>query len=136
MRSRKTPVNPNGIKGSFDNVGVYPFSDTISEINDYPIFSVEIAFCYPAGKSHARYSMPDKFGISARVMKFPDPDACWSRTAGSLMIVDISQTSRTPKYANVTATPNVIAISPYALANSRDFKDEEAGKTEERLPLE
>lgn len=78
--------------------------------------------------------MPDKFGISARVMKFPDPDACWSRTAGSLMIVDISQTSRTPKYANVTATPNVIAISPYALANSRDFKGEETEDGREITP--
>lgn len=43
--------------------------------------------------------------------------------------MDISQTSRTPKYANVTATPNVIAISPYALASARrsDFKGGERG---------
>lgn len=44
------------------------------------------------------------------------------------MIVDISQTSRTPKYANVTATPNVIAISPYALASSRERLKGEGGR--------
>ncbi|EZA49741.1 hypothetical protein X777_11613 [Ooceraea biroi] len=38
------------------------------------------------------------------------------------MIVDISQTSRTPKYVDVTATPNVIAIAPNALASSRASK--------------
>lgn len=65
-------------------------------------------------RARSRYSMPDKFGISARVMKFPGLSPTLTRAdraaAGSLMIVDISQTSRTPKYANVTATPNVIAI--------------------------
>lgn len=40
-------------------------------------FSVEIAFCYPTGRpTQARYSMPDKFGISARVMKFPAIPRC------------------------------------------------------------
>jgi len=44
------------------------------------------------------------------------------------MIVDIPQTSRSPKYADVIATPSVIAIAPNAPASSS------AGKLEGGSP--
>lgn len=50
------------------------------------------------------------------------------------MIVDISQTSRTPKYADVTATPNVIAIAPNVLASSRASKLEGEKDRREIIP--